>query len=203
LALVTFCIGACFISTDAFTLSLQGFYFSLMDVVANVAFALFVEDAILQSGSDSVLFQESVSGFRVMFSVLVSACLVVVQPEESFDVQLDGFPLCLLVASSALDLAASVSMTSMIGSSSALTFLMVEQFSELMVIFIGQTLNPNRFTTFKEEIFSFLGFSLAIPGQILFLVIGNPRQRRPTDVEPFQVAASDDQGEPEVAGDDR
>jgi hypothetical protein len=173
-----------------------------MDVVANVALSLFIEDAIVQSGSDAVLFQESVAGFRVVFSVLVSAFWLAIEPAQSFGVQLDVFPLCLLVASAALDLAASVSMTSMIASSSALTFLMVEQFSELMMIFIGQTLNPTRFTTFREEIFSFLGFSLAIPAQILFLVIGNPRQRRPTDVEPFQVANSEEPGEAEVAHED-
>jgi hypothetical protein len=179
---------------------MQGIYFGLMDAIANVTLSLFIEDAIVQSGSDSVLFQESVAGFRLVFSVLVSASLIAVEPAESFDVQLEVFPVCLLVASAALDLAASVSMTSVISSSSALTFLMAEQFSELMMIFIGQTLNPTRFTTFKEEIFSFLGFSLAIPGQILFLVIGNPPQRRPTDVEPFQIGPSDEQGEPEVPG---
>jgi hypothetical protein len=80
---------------------------------------------------------------------------------------------------------------------------MVEQFSELMMIFIGQTLNPTRFTTFREEVFSFLGFSLAIPGQILFLVIGNPRQRRPTDVEPFQMASPGDQGDDQDPREDR
>jgi hypothetical protein len=173
-----------------------------MDVVANVTLTLFIEDAIVQSGSDSVLFQESVAGFRVIFSVFVSAFWLAIEPAESFEVQLDVFPLCLLVASAALDLAASVSRTSMIMSSSALTFLMVEQFSELMMIFIGQTLNPTRFTTFREEIFSFLGFSLAIPAQILFLVIGNPKQRRPTDVEPFQIPNSDEHGEVEGARDD-
>jgi hypothetical protein len=119
-------------------------------------------------------------------------------PVDHFSIQLGVFPLCLLVAVAALQLTVSVSMISLIASSSALTCLVVEQGCELMVVLIGHTLNPTRFMTFKEEVMSFLGFVVAILGIILFLVNGEAPQKRPTDVEPFQIrpgeSASEDAG---------
>jgi hypothetical protein len=158
----------------------------------NAHLSIFVEGAMLQTGSDAILFQESVAGFKVIFSVLISALFLAVEPIDHFGIQIEIYPVCLLVAASGLALAVTVSMTALIATSSALTFLVVEQFCELMMILIGHTLNPTRFTTFKEAILSFIGFGLAIPGQILFFVSGDLPHKRPTDVEPFQIS-------PEVA----
>jgi hypothetical protein len=76
---------------------------------------------------------------------------------------------------------------------------MLDQGSEVVIIFLGHTLRPTKFTTFKEELLSFFGFSLCIPGQILFMLFGNQSQRRFTDVEPFQMSGAEDRTETEVA----
>jgi hypothetical protein len=187
LALALFCVGSLFVTTDSFTLSPQGVCLGFLYAIVNAALSLFIDHAMRQSGCEPIIFQESVAGFRLILSVAASAALVVVEPLETFALQIEIFPICLLVASAALDLATSVSMTSLIGSSSALTSLVVQQFCELMMILIGQSLNPTRFTTFKEAVLSFVGFSLAVPAQIVFLVIGDAPAKRPVDTEPFQM----------------
>jgi hypothetical protein len=191
LGLSVFCFGSFFISTDSATLSVHGMTVGLAYACVNAHLPLFIESAAFQSGADSLLFQESVSGFKVIFSVLLSASLIAAEPTDHFAIQLGVFPICLIVAVAALQLTVSVSMISLIGSSSALTYLVVEQFCELMVVLIGHTLNPTRFTTFREEVMSFIGFALALPGMGLFFINGEAQQKRPTDVEPFQINPSE------------
>jgi hypothetical protein len=195
LGLTVFCLGSFFVSTDAATLSVRGMAVGLAYACVNAHLPLFIESAAFQSGADSLLFQESVSGFKVIFSVLLSASLIAADPIDHFAIQLGVFPLCLLVAVSALQLTVSVSMISLISSSSALTCLVVEQLCELMVVLIGHTLNPTRFTTLREEVLSFVGFGLALPGLVLFFVNGEAPQKRPTDVEPFQIAPGETESE--------
>jgi hypothetical protein len=195
LSLGTFCLGCCFISIDGCDLSLRGIYCGLISSLVVVVLSLFTEEAMHQFGCDAVLFQESVAGFRLVFSVLIAAFLMAIEPMEPFEFQLDVWPLCLITASAALNLTASVSMTSVVASSSALNFLMLDQGSEVVTIFLGHTLSPTKFATVREQFLSFFGFSLAIPGHILFLMCGNLRQRRGTDIEPFQIPRSEDRAE--------
>jgi hypothetical protein len=187
IAVATFCLGSLFVSTDAFTLSIEGVCVGLTYAVANAALVIFTEEAMIQGGTDSILFQESVAPFRTVFSAIVTASMIAIEPLHKFSIHIGGYPLCLLVASAALDLVVSVSMTSLIASSSSVNFLVAQQFSELMMILIGQTLNPTRFTTFREAVLSFVGFCLAIPAQMMFLIVGDPKDRKATDEEPFQI----------------
>jgi hypothetical protein len=184
LGLATFCLGSVFVWTDSFSLSTPGILIGLACAVMNAHLSLFIEAGLLDS--NPILFQDAVAGFRVVFSVIISASCIAIRPTDTFSVQMEPYPLCLLVAAAGLELAVSVSMTSLIAASSALSFLVVEQLCELVVILIGHTLNPTRFATFREEILSFLGFALAIPGQILFVVNDDAPPRMP-DVEPFQI----------------
>lgn len=192
-ALSAFCLGSCFISSDAFAVSLQGIYFGLLYAVVNAQLSLFIEHSMNLSGSDPILFQEAVAGFRVAFSIVLSAVNAVIEPSEHFEVQLRLFPVCLLFGCAALELAATVSMTAIISSSSALTFVVVGQFCELMMILIGHTLNPTRFTTMREAVMSFIGFALALPAFTLFLAMDNGSNLKPSDVEPFQVTPPESQ----------
>jgi hypothetical protein len=139
-------------------------------------------------------YKESVSGFRVLLSAMVASIFVAIEPLDVFVVQFETYPLCLLVASAALHLAVSVSMTSIIRTSLSVHFLVVQQFVELKTILIGQTLNPIRFTTFREAVLSFVGFSLAIPAQIVFLVFRDFKEKRSTDEEPFQIGDQPEHG---------
>lgn len=191
IAICIFFIGSLFISTDSFTISFQGFYIGVLFAMANAHLASFIETAMYESGSDAISFQTSVAGFRLLFATLLAIVQMFLNPSEQINIQIQIFPICLLVATSALDLTMTVSMTSLIGSSSAVSFLIVEQFCEIMMILIGHTLNPTRFTTFREAVMSFIGFALALPGQVLFIVIGDMKDSRPTDVEPFRPLPAD------------
>jgi hypothetical protein len=203
ISLLVFCFGSFSVSTDAVTVSGHGIFVGLVYVCVNAHLPLFIESAAFQSGADALLFQESVAGFRVIFSVLISAFLIAAEPLEHAAMQLGVFPVCLLVAAGAFELAISISRIALIKASAALTFLAVDQFCELMVILIGHTLNPTRFATFREEILSFVGFVLALPGIVVFLVNGEAPQKRPTDVEPFQIAPADgERDDAEAAGAD-
>ena len=192
-ALAVFCLGSCFISSDAFAVSLQGLYFGLLYAIVNAQLSMFIEYAMNLSGSDPILFQEAIAGFRVVFSVALSAVTTVIDPTEQFEVQLRLFPVCLVIGCAALELTTTVSMCALIASSSALTFVVVGQFCELMMILIGHTLNPTRFTTMREAVMSFIGFALTLPAFTLFLAMDNFSNFKPSDVEPFQVV------QPEVA----
>lgn len=191
IALTVFCIGSCFVSTDAFNLSFHSVCISLLYTIVNAHLSLFIETAMSISGSDSLFFQESVASFKVIFSGLLSAMMAASNPSEQLNIQLNPFSICLIVGVSALDLAMRSSMISMISNSSAVAFVVVEQFCELMMILIGHTLNPTRFTTFREAIMSFIGFGLALPALIMFIFIKSPESGKPMDVEPFQVVQGD------------
>jgi hypothetical protein len=190
LSLVAICTGCCLISTDDFSFSLEGFYLAVLDAVINVSYSLYLESVMHPSVCPPVLFQESIAGYRLVISVFGAAVAAMASPSKLASLQFDVFVLCLLVSSAALDLVAAVARNYVIASSNALVFLVFEQSAELTLIFIGHTLNPTRFTTIKEELLTFCGFSLAVSGQILFAVIGSPALKRSSDEVPFQPVSS-------------
>jgi hypothetical protein len=56
---------------------------------------------------------------------------------------------------------------------------------------IGQTLNPTLFATFREAAPSFMGFCLAVPRQVMFLVVDDLKDRKPTDKDPSRLTPNE------------
>ncbi|OHT13528.1 hypothetical protein TRFO_03258 [Tritrichomonas foetus] len=191
-----FLVGACMISTDSFSISSFGLSVGLLYALFNSVLSVYIENVIIESGSSSINLQESVAGFRLLFLALFAFFDLISQPKYSISFQLDFYPLCLILVASALDLALTVSMISLISATSSISFLVAEQFCELFMILIGHTLNPTHFTTIQEAVSSFLGFALALPGQALFVVVGDTTDSRPTDIEPFRPLSPADSSNP-------
>ena len=187
LSITIFLIGACMISTDSFLVSSVGISTGITYALLNAHLALFIEKVIVESGTSAINFQQSASVYRLLFSLLVSIIdFGINQPKVEISFRLTTYPICLIFAAAGLDLAQTVSMTSIISSTSAISFLVAEQFCELLMILIGHTLNPTNFTTFQEAIFSFIGFFLALPGQLMFVINGNSNEVKGINSQPFR-----------------
>ena len=202
IAIAIFYFGSFIISTDSFSMTPFGLCIGFLSSIFTAHLAIYIEEVIMNSGASAIALQGSVAGLRFIFSIIFLIFEIVVEQEQfEISIQSSIYAFCLIFAAAALDLTITVSMISLITYSSAISFLVAEQLCEILMILIGQTLNPTQFTTLEESISSFLGFALAIPGQVLFVVAGDSFDWKPNDIEPFHlspITKNDSQGDSEV-----
>lgn len=193
-SLTFFFIGCLMLSTDSYDFNPSGTAVGIFSSFLNSLLVISIQHISTKMGLGAIELQTSLSLPRLILSIILSIFLRVlpIVSWKTVFITLSPFPICLVLAVSALDLAKTVSMTSEITCDSAVSFIVVEQVSDVLLILIGHTLNPTRFTTFSEAILSFIGFLLILPGILLFLVIGDKGVTKPTDVEPFKNGAEEE-----------
>ena len=179
-------LGCVLISTDSFNFNPSGAILGLGSSAITAILISTIQHAATVTGISSLALQAIASFPRLLISIVFSAATHAL-PSKSDSISFYPYSIFLFISASALEVAKTVSMTSEIVSDSAISYLVIEQFCEVLIILVGHTLNPTRFTTFSEAILSFMGFILVIPSVLIFLIIGDKGETKPTDVEPFRV----------------
>ena len=191
-SLLLFFFGSIFISISNPISSVKEFLISLLIAIPNTIQVFLTEHIMLDSGASALSYQEAISGPRTTIATLVSAAMIMKEPELEINISPRFFVICLLLAAVACDLVCMASQASMIARTNALSFLMTKQFCQIIFNLLGNTLNPTRFSTFSEALFSFIGFSLALPAQLLFVTMGEQDLNKRDDTEPFKLSSSSD-----------
>ena len=189
-SLTLFFFGSVCISISNPITSLKELLISAVIAIPNTIQVFLTEYIMHESGVSAMSYQEAISGPRTTIATIVSAAMIMKEPELEINISPRFFVICLLFAAVACDMVCMASQASLISRTNALSFLMTKQFCQILFVLLGNTLNPTRFSTFSEALFSFIGFSLALPAQLLFVTLGNQDIVKRDDTEPFRLSSS-------------
>lgn len=186
-AATIFVIGASLIFSSSRVTSLNELVVSFLIAIVQVFYAFSME-MILASGVSPIPYMYSTSGFRMLISGIAAGMMTVSGSNDALDTTITGWSIGLFVAAAAADLAKFASMTSFISHFSALSFLITEEYCQIMHVFAGYTFYPTRFTTHTASVISFCGFLLSLPAHLFFMTVKSTDDIGRSDVEPFRVA---------------
>jgi hypothetical protein len=134
--------------------------------------AFLIDHVMKESGLIAIAYLESISGPRTAIATIISASMIIREPALEINISTYTYSIFLLLAAVSCDLACAASQSSMIARTSPVSFIMTKQFCKNIFVFLCNTLSPTRFSTFHEAVFSFIGFTLALPAQLLFVTVG-------------------------------
>ena len=197
ISMILLIFGSIFISISNPAASFKEILIAAAIAIPNTMQAFLIDHVMNESGLSTIAYLESVSGPRTTIATIVSALMIMKEPALEINISTHVYSLFLLLAIVSCDLVCSASQVSMIARTNSLSFIMTKQFCQNIFVLLGNTLNPTRFSTFHEAIFSFIGFTLALPAQLLFVAVGPDEipaaeSDRREDTEPFKISDSVD-----------
>jgi len=186
-----FTVGSVFINIGVRIDSYKFYVFSSVVSLIKTALVYQIESTISQSGCSTIDFLFSFSAMKLIVSVFFSGMIISYHSPSTFFIRPHLFNIILISLISIADLISNLSMVSIITKMSAISFLITEEFCHVLLVLIGNTLNPTKYSTLKDTILSFLGFMFVIPGYIMFFSLLECNSIKRSDTEPFRISSTE------------